>query len=106
MENYIKHCKGHTASSFGEGMLWTEDKWEKVACNAVVDFVMSQRARVLFSSPNSSVCRVIVANAVGSVCDVGRTKRWVTSPPKSRGSRFTSNVASNRTGVPELVCIV
>ena len=68
----VKQCC--TASSFGAGMLVTEERWEKVACNAVVDFVISHNASELFLSPNSSVCNVMVANALPEVCEVGRTK--------------------------------
>jgi hypothetical protein len=48
---------------------------ENVACNAVVDFIISQSAKELFLSPNSSVRRVTMANALGNACEVGRTKK-------------------------------
>jgi hypothetical protein len=83
-------------------MLDTVESCENVACNAEVDFTTSQSARSLFLSPNSFVRIVTVANALGSVCDVGRTKKWVISPLKSRGSRFTNNDALKRTGVSEV----
>src|SRR5271170_1936886 len=80
-------------------MLCTEDSCEKVACNAVVDFVISHRVNELFVSPYSSVLTVTVPNSLGWLCDVGRTKRWVTSPPRSSGSRLTNNEEDNLTGV-------
>jgi hypothetical protein len=56
-------------------MFETVESWENVACNAVVDFVISHNARELFLSPNSSVRRVTIASALGNVCDVGRAKK-------------------------------
>jgi hypothetical protein len=76
-------------------MFETDVRFENVACNAVVDFVISQSANELFLSPNSSVRRVTMANALG---EVGRTKKCVTSPPRSSGSRLTSIEELRRTG--------
>ena len=56
-----------TASSFGAGMLVTEERWENVACKAVVDFVISHNANELFLSPTSSVCNVTTASALPEV---------------------------------------
>ena len=53
----------------------TLERLEKVACNALVDFVTSHKAKELLVSPNSSVRIVIVANALARVCDVGSIKR-------------------------------
>ena len=59
----------------GAGILDTMDNCENVACKAVVDLVISQRASELFLSPCPFVLSVTVANAEIKLCDVGRTKR-------------------------------
>lgn len=79
-------------------MFETDVSCENVACNAVVDLTMSQSANELFASPNSSVRRVTIASALAIVCDVGSTKKCVTSPPRSMGSRLTSIEEFRRTG--------
>lgn len=76
-------------------MFETDARCENVACNAVVDFVISQSANELFLSPYSSVRRVTTANALG---EDGRTKKCVTSPPRSSGSRLTRIEELRRTG--------
>ena len=79
-------------------MFETDVRCENVACNAVVDFVISQSANELNLSPNSSVRKVTTANALGNACDVGSTKKCVTSPPRSIGSRFISIEELRRIG--------